>query len=76
MPHSIAHIVSGTALRRLAGTIAAIPPVLARFTHLARERRALARLDRHKLKDIGLDAAAASRESGRDFWDAPDHWRG
>ena len=75
MPHSIAHILSGAMLRRFAGTLATIPSALARFANLARERRALARLDRHGLNDIGLDPTAARRESGRVFWDVPNHWR-
>ena len=75
MPHSIAHILSGAALRRFAATLAAIPLALVRFAHLARERRALARLDRHGLDDIGLDPTAARYESGRAFWDVPNHWR-
>ncbi len=39
-----------------------------------RSRRALARLDAHGLRDIGLSAAAAEEESRRPFWDSPAHW--
>lgn len=54
-----------------------IPSVLARFWHwreLARERAALARLDPHLLRDIGLTDEEARREAGRSAWDVPDHW--
>ncbi|MCX8509216.1 MAG: DUF1127 domain-containing protein [Rhodobacteraceae bacterium] len=33
-----------------------------------RARRALARLDAHMLRDIGLDPLTAERESCRPFW--------
>jgi len=36
-----------------------------------RERRDLARLDDHMLKDIGLDRGQAFRETTRDFADLP-----
>ncbi len=42
---------------------------------VARERRALAALDAHLLRDIGLTRDAAAREAARDPWDAPDTWR-
>ena len=51
---------------------------LARLRHLAalhRQRRHLARLDDHLLRDIGLTRAEAERECLRPAWDAPDHWR-
>jgi len=41
---------------------------------LARQRRALARLDGCLLRDIGLDRADVAREAARARWDAPDHW--
>ena len=75
MSHSIAHLLSGAAPRRLFGRIVTIPTAIARFVQLRRERQALARLDRHLLDDIGLDPTAARDESGRVFWDAPNHWR-
>ena len=42
---------------------------LLRWQELARERRALLRLDDHMLKDIGLSRADAMREAERPFWD-------
>lgn len=42
---------------------------------LARERRTLAGLDAHLLRDIGIDQARAATEARRPFWDVPQHWR-
>ena len=39
-----------------------------------RERRTLAGLDDHILRDIGLDRESALREANRKLWDAPTHW--
>ena len=41
---------------------------------LRRQRRDLANLDPHLLKDIGLTRAAAAREARRKPWDAPENW--
>jgi uncharacterized protein YjiS (DUF1127 family) len=47
-----------------------------RWQELARQRRALAALDDHMLKDLGLSRADAAQESGRRFWDeGGDPWR-
>ncbi|MBO6868802.1 MAG: DUF1127 domain-containing protein [Thalassococcus sp.] len=43
---------------------------------LARQRRALAALDDHQLRDIGLTPEDARQEAERLFWDVPNHWRG
>jgi uncharacterized protein YjiS (DUF1127 family) len=43
---------------------------------LARQRQALAALDDHMLKDIGLSRADARQEADRRFWDdGGDPWR-
>lgn len=42
---------------------------------LARQRRALARLDDAALADLGLTRDAAAREAARPVWDVPSHWR-
>jgi uncharacterized protein YjiS (DUF1127 family) len=42
---------------------------LLRWQELARERRALMRLDDYMLKDIGISRAEAQREADRPFWD-------
>lgn len=41
------------------------------WRRVARERRALAKLDARLLRDIGLDQGSAEVESARPFWDAP-----
>ena len=45
---------------------------LLRWQELARQRRALARLDDRMLKDVGLSRADVARELGRRFWDGGD----
>ena len=75
MPHSIAHILSTTPMARLSRSVAGIPSFFSRLLQLRRERRALARLDRSSLADVGLDPTSARHESGRAFWDVPNHWR-
>lgn len=45
---------------------------IALWRALARERRALAALDPHLLRDMGLDAGSAAREADRPFWDVPE----
>ena len=42
---------------------------------LRRSRRALSRLSRDGLEDIGLSAQEARREAERPYWDAPSYWR-
>tara|TARA_R110002051_G_scaffold104963_1_gene177845 strand:+ start:62575 stop:62802 length:228 start_codon:yes stop_codon:yes gene_type:complete len=44
------------------------------FASLARQRRALRRLNAQQLTDIGISKAQASREARKPLWDAPDHW--
>ncbi|MEX0307219.1 MAG: DUF1127 domain-containing protein [Ruegeria sp.] len=41
---------------------------------LARQRRALARLDDHALNDIGITRSEAHAEAARPVWDAPENW--
>ena len=48
---------------------------LLQAAELQRSRRALARLDDHLLRDIGLTRAEAEAEVRRGTWDAPLHWR-
>lgn len=38
------------------------------------ERRRLARLDAHRLGDLGLTRDEAQKESRRPVWDAPERW--
>ena len=49
---------------------------LLEWQELARQRRALAALDDHMLKDIGLSRADARQEAERAFWDdGGEPWR-
>ena len=48
--------------------------VLTKWRDNWRSRRALARLDAHGLRDVGLSARAAEDEAKRPFWDSPAHW--
>jgi uncharacterized protein YjiS (DUF1127 family) len=54
---------------------AAVRARLGLWTAVARERRALARLDARLLRDIGLHAGEAAREADRPFWDPPSRRR-
>jgi uncharacterized protein YjiS (DUF1127 family) len=69
----------GTAARampRLRAGLTSLVLRLLRWQELARERRALAAMDDHMLKDIGLTRADAAREAGRWFWDdGGEPWR-
>lgn len=42
-----------------------------RWRRLAYERRLLASLDHHQLRDIGITRVEALEESARPFWDDP-----
>ena len=44
---------------------------LATMLNVARERRMLAKLDRHALDDLGLTEKDVAREVARPFWDLP-----
>ncbi|MEI4471517.1 DUF1127 domain-containing protein [Frigidibacter sp. MR17.24] len=58
-----------------AGLFVGVIRSLGRARALRRQRRALARLDRHLLADIGLGASEARAEATRRAWDVPPHWR-
>lgn len=40
-----------------------------------RQRQALAALDDHVLRDLGLSRDAALAEANRPLWDVPRHWQ-
>lgn len=48
--------------------VAAVLELVADAAARRKSRRALARLDDHMLRDIGLDRAAARAECSRHFW--------
>jgi uncharacterized protein YjiS (DUF1127 family) len=49
---------------------------LGRRAMLSRSRKAMARLDDHLLRDIGLTRAEAEAQARRPPWDPPLHWKG
>ena len=49
--------------------------VIANRASLARQRRALGKLDAHLLNDIGISAEQARLEAQKSLWDAPENWR-
>ena len=59
----------GRFVRQLAGQAERAVTTLLRWHELARQRRALLRLDDTMLKDIGLTRTDALREADRPFWD-------
>lgn len=42
---------------------------------LVRQRRSLAALDAHILRDIGITPDEAQAEAAKPLWDVPRHWR-
>jgi uncharacterized protein YjiS (DUF1127 family) len=46
-----------------------------RVSETYRQRRALARLDTARLRDIGVTPEEAETEYNRPIWEAPRHWR-
>jgi hypothetical protein len=52
-----------------------IAPSLSTRLAVWRSRRALARLDRRMLDDIGVSAEQARNEVDLSLWDVPETWR-
>jgi uncharacterized protein YjiS (DUF1127 family) len=65
------HILASGIAQRQAGFLRRI----AQAAQLMRQRRALALLDPHLLRDIGIDATAQAAEGARPVWDVPKAWR-
>jgi len=65
---TIASILTGPATRALRLRLP-----LGEWIRVSRERRQLAGMNEHQLRDIGIDAATASHEASRPFWDLPKH---
>ncbi len=59
-------ILSGPAFRPLRVSLP-----LGQWIRVSSERRSLAGLNEHQLRDIGIDAATAAEEASRPFWDLP-----
>lgn len=54
------------------------PPVWGRIVAMHavwRSRRALAALQPHHLRDVGLSSEQVAQEIARPVWDVPSHWR-
>jgi uncharacterized protein YjiS (DUF1127 family) len=66
--------LTGVTKASKSGQFPALRSVLALIS-TARQRRHLARLDDHLLRDIGLSRAEAAAEASRPIWDAPAHWQ-
>lgn len=58
--------------RGVRGSFLAVAKRIGRWQRLAYERRLLAAMDEHQLKDIGISRAEAAQESARPFWDDAD----
>jgi len=63
---SFASILTLPAFRSLSVTLP-----LGQWIRVARERRMLAGLNEHQLRDIGIGAVDAADEVARPFWDLP-----
>lgn len=48
-------------------------PSLSLYLSVWAERRALAKLDATRLRDLGLTPSEAAREAARPIWDLPTH---
>ena len=70
-PRSLARPLARSLARSLAPA-----KTIGRYLSLARQRRALAGLEPHRLEDIGITRQDALREAARPVWDAPQHWLG
>ena len=55
---------------RVAATFARIAATLAEWRERARQRRHLAEMSAHMLRDIGVSVSAARAEAGKPFWQA------
>jgi uncharacterized protein YjiS (DUF1127 family) len=69
-------VADAPARPRLRALLARAVLTLLRWHEVARQRRALAAMDDHMLKDIGISRVDACREAARPFWDeGGDPWR-
>lgn len=56
------------AARRMTGVVASVTVLFTTWQDRRRARQALARLDDHLLRDVGLDPLSAAHEIARPFW--------
>ena len=65
MPHSHVETLS---LRARSGVVARLIQTVTAVATRRRERQRLGQLDAHLLRDIGIEAQDARRESAKPFW--------
>jgi uncharacterized protein YjiS (DUF1127 family) len=76
VPDRSAAGAAGQPAERLRSALSWVILTLMRWQELAQQRRALAAMSDHMLKDLGLTRADALREAGRPFWDdGGEPWR-
>jgi uncharacterized protein YjiS (DUF1127 family) len=61
-------MIESQAIPPVPSVVAVLSRLVTTWTARHRARRALARLDDHLLRDIGLDRMEAERETSRRFW--------
>ncbi|MCE3250458.1 MAG: putative conserved small protein [Geminicoccaceae bacterium] len=75
-PVGVDRSTAGPPAERLRAALSWVILAVLRWQELARQRRALAALSDHMLKDLGLTRVDALREAGRPFWDdGGERWR-
>ena len=67
-PYSTWHPVRQRRARMLVAAIGQASAVVARWIERVRQRHALAELDDHALRDIGITRVEAARETEKPFW--------
>ncbi|WP_299292744.1 DUF1127 domain-containing protein [uncultured Tateyamaria sp.] len=68
-------LIDTTARHTRVAAPAAKPFSLSALLNVWRSRRALAKLDAHRLDDIGVTAKTAAQEARKPIWDVPATWR-
>lgn len=63
-------LATRTAAPRKAGILSRLLTALS----IMNERRRLAELDTHALRDLGLSRKEVEKEAQRKIWDAPNRW--
>jgi uncharacterized protein YjiS (DUF1127 family) len=56
-------------------SIKAVFNAISTLREVAKQRRALGKLDASRLEDLGITAHAAKAEADKPFWSAPNHWK-
>lgn len=56
-------------------SIKAVFSAIMTLADVAKQRRALGKLDTSRLEDLGISQHAAKAEADKPFWNAPNHWK-